>query len=230
MRSRAFRGSLDAGGRPASFLREGPMDGRPLVLLAHGAGAPMTSPFMEAVAHGLVDRGLAVCRFHFPYMEEAAATGRRKPPDREPVLLTTWRTMVDRALTWKKAGPIVLAGKSLGSRMATLLLARGSAPEARAGIWFGYPLHPPGKKDRLRDEHLSDVPVPQLFVSGSRDPLADLALLRPVLARIGSARLFVVEGGNHSLAKSRSAPLDGSDAWLDAAADFARSVFGDSLR
>lgn len=218
--ARALRGTLDVSGRPARFLREGEMDGRPLVLLAHGAGAPLTSPFMQAVADGLRERGLAVCRFHFPYMQEREDAGKKRPPDREPVLLATWRAMIDRAGRWRGAGPIVLAGKSLGSRMASILLARGEAPEAVAAVWFGYPLHPPGRKDRLRDAHLPHVPVPQLFVSGTKDPLGDLALLQKVLRRVPNAGLHVVEGGDHSLAPSRKDPLRGSAAWLTAAAAF----------
>jgi predicted alpha/beta-hydrolase family hydrolase len=158
-------------------------------------------------------------------MERRVREGTRRPPDRAPRLLAAWRSMIDVARRWRRRGPIVLAGKSMGGRMASMLLAEGRAPEAVGGVWFGYPLHPPGRPEKLRADHLPDVPVPQLFLSGTKDPLCDLSLLRPVLRRIGgAARLVTVEGGDHSLAVKRSAPLLGSDSWLDAAADFVREV------
>ena len=223
--ARTYRGELEVGGKPFSWSRTGPLDGRPLVVLAHGAGAPQTHPFMEGVSAGLVDRGLTVARFHFPYMERRVREGRNLPPDRAPVLLDTWRAMLDRARKWRGAGPLVMGGKSLGGRMASMLLAEGRAPGARGVIYLGYPLHPPGKPEKLRDAHLPGIAVPQLFVSGTKDPLCDLALLRPVLRRIGkSARLVTVEKGDHSLAVTRKDPMKGSEAWLGEVASFVRAV------
>lgn len=223
--ARVSRGKIEVEGKSASFVRSGKLDGRPLVVLAHGAGAPMTHPFMEAAAEGLVARDLAVLRFQFPYMDQRTATGTNCPPDRAPVLLATWRAILDRVRGMKGAGPVVMAGKSLGGRMASMLLAEGGAPEVRGAVYLGYPLHPSGQPGKLRDAHLPDVRVPQLFVSGTRDPLCDLALLRPVLRRIGpAARLVTVERGDHSLAVSRSAPPAGAGAWLDAVAAFVREV------
>ncbi len=219
---RIWSGESDAGGRVFSWTRTGPLDGRPLVILAHGAGASMTHPFMEGVAAGLVKRGLTVARFHFPYMERRVREERKLPPDRAPVLLDTWRAMLDKTRTWKGVGPIVMGGKSMGGRIASMLLAGGRAPEARGVFYLGYPLHPPGRPEKLRDAHLPEIQVPQLFISGTRDPLCNLALLRPVLKRIGkSAQLITVEKGDHSLSLSRKDPLRGSDAWLDAVASFA---------
>lgn len=212
-----MRGEIEVEGRPVGFVREGPTGGRPLVVLAHGSSAPMTHPFLETVASGLVARGLTVARFHFPYMERRVREGVRRPPDRTELLLATWRAMLARAARWRSAGPLFLAGKSLGGRMASMVLAAGEAPAARGAIYLGYPLHPAGKPERLRDAHLPRVTVPQLFVSGTRDPLCDLDLLRPVLDRIGpSARLRLVEGADHSLA--------GSAGWLDAVAEFVRET------
>ncbi|MHC4470831.1 MAG: alpha/beta family hydrolase [Planctomycetota bacterium] len=219
------KGTLDVDGREASWTREGRLDGRPLVIVAHGAGAPLTSPFMVAVAEGLVTRGFAAARFHFPYMEYRVRTGKKRAPDRQPVLTATWRAMLAEVSRWKGAGPVVLAGKSMGGRMASMLLAEDGETGARGAAYLGYPLHPPGKKDRLRSEHLPEVGVPQLFVQGSRDSLCDLQLLGPVLESIGaSARLFVVEGADHSLARKRSAPLEGADLWLDVVAEFVKGV------
>jgi predicted alpha/beta-hydrolase family hydrolase len=178
---------------------------------------------MEAVTAGLLRRSMTVVRFHFPYMERAVREGRRLPPDRAPRLIATWRALVERAARYWSDAPLVLAGKSLGARMASMLLAGGGAPAARAAVYLGYPLHPPGRPEKLRSAHLPDVPVPQLFVSGTRDPLCDLTLLRPVLDRIGPrARLVRVEGGDHSLARTRSDPLAGFEVWLDATASFVR--------
>ena len=226
-RARRLSGTLDVDGKRASWAREGP-SARPLVFLAHGAGAPYTSPFMEAVAAGLVRRDLASVRFHFPYMEEFVASGKRRPPNPQKTLLATWEAMLAKAATWKNLGPFVLAGKSMGGRMASMLLAQGRAPSAAvAAVYLGYPLHPPGRPEKLRSEHLSDVGVPQLFVSGSKDNLCKLELLRPVLRKLGSrATLHVVEGGDHSLVVSRKEPMKGFDAWLDRVAEWVLKVAG----
>lgn len=225
--SRRLSGTLDIDGKPASWVREGP-SGRPLVFLAHGAGAPYTGPFMEAVAAGLVHRDLVSVRFHFPYMEEFVASGKRRPPNPQKTLLATWEVMLAKAATWKNVGPFVLAGKSMGGRMASMLLAQGRAPSAAvAAVYLGYPLHPPGRPEKLRSEHLPDVDVPQLFVSGSKDNLCKLELLRPVLRKLGPrATLHVVEGGDHSLVVSRKEPMKGLDAWLDRVTEWVVKVAG----
>lgn len=220
-------GELRIGSRTASWVRDGALDDRALVLLAHGAGAPFTSPFLVRVAHGLADRGAAVARFHFPYMERLARESKRGAPDRAPVLLATWRAMLAEVRTWtsRRTPPLILAGKSMGGRMASLLLAEETPPGVRGAVYLGYPLSPAGRPEKLRAEHLERVQVPQLFVSGSRDSLCNLDRLRTVLEPLGSrARLHVVEGGDHSLATSRKDRLAGSDAWLDAVMGFIREA------
>jgi predicted alpha/beta-hydrolase family hydrolase len=221
-------GELRVEGRPIAWRRDGALDGRPLVLLAHGAGAPLTSPFMQAVALGLAARDACAVRFHFPYMERNVRESRRGAPDRPPVLLATWHAVI---AAWRDAAPagtpIILAGKSMGGRIASLVLAESTPPDVRGAIYWGYPLSPAGRPAVVRADHLARVRVPQLFVSGSRDALCNLDRLRAVLASIGSrARLHVVEGGDHSLATSRKDPLQGSDAWLDAAAAFIAEIAG----
>jgi hypothetical protein len=223
------RGEIDVGGRPAGWVREGEIDARPVVLLAHGAGAPYTSPFMEATAVGLVQRGTTVVRFHFPYMERNVREGQRRPPDRADVLLETVRRMLDLVRGWQPVAPTVLAGKSMGGRIMSMLLAEevpaGAPPLASGAAYLGYPLQPAGQPHKLRADHLLRVGVPQLFVSGTRDSLCDLELLRAALLPLGArARLHVVEGGDHSLATSRREPLAGSAVWLDVMADFVREV------
>lgn len=217
---------LEVEGRTISWVRDGTISGRPLVILAHGAGAPYTSPFMAETARGLVERGLCVLRFHFPYMEAAQRAGTKRPPDPAKRMLTTWRAIIDRALALRGHGPLVIGGKSMGGRMASMLLADGRAPEVVGAVYLGYPLHPPGKPDKLRADHLGSVPVPQLFVSGSKDALCDPAKLRAVLKELPSARHLELAGADHSLARSRNEPMAGADEWLDAVAAFVKEVAG----
>src|SRR5262245_54194920 len=220
------RGELRVDGRPISWRRDGVLDGRPLVLLAHGAGAALASPFMDAVAHGLASHELAALRFNFPYMERNVRESRRGAPDRPPVLLATWQAVIDvgRELA-AAATPLVLAGKSMGGRIASMLLAEVTPPQVCAAVYLGYPLSPAGRPQVTRADHLAAVQVPQLFVSGSRDSLCDLDRLRAVLKPLGSrARLHVVEGGDHSLAIIRKDPLAGSEAWLNVVAGFVREA------
>jgi uncharacterized protein len=161
------------------------------VILGHGAGADMTSPFLRFFADGLRAAGHAAVRFNFPYREE----GKRAPNPRR-LLEATYRAVL-AAVHKSHAGPIFIGGKSMGSRMATYLAAAG---EDVAGLaLLGYPLHPAGKPEKIRHDHFPDLRVPALFLSGDRDPLCDLALLRRSLRSYGGeATLSVVEGGEHS--------------------------------
>ncbi len=220
MAARTTEGVLQVGDKTSSWIRQGTVSSRPLVLLAHGAGAPYTHPFMEKTAEGLVKRGCCVARFHFPYMEEVHLHGKRKPPNTAKVLLATWEAMLEVAESWKNHGAIVMAGKSMGGRMASMLLAEGRASSAAAAVYLGYPLHAPGKSDKLRKDHLEQVPVPQLFVSGTRDNLAKLELLEPIVKSIRKAKLHIVDRGDHSLAPTRKDPFAGMDDWLDVVAAF----------
>ncbi len=231
------RGHFDVDGRPCSWLRDGAMDGRPVLVLGHGAGAPMTSDFMQSSAEALAQRGLCVVRFHFPYMERMVREGRRRPPDGARVLLAAWRAALAKVaqLASRRGvadGVVLVGGKSMGGRMASMLLAgsEDTLPAAlrervRGAVYLGYPLHPPGRPERLRADHLPDVGVPQLFVSGTRDSLCDLELLRPVLRRIrrSAARLHVVEGGDHSLGVRGPQAGQSTTAWLDAVAGFVQA-------
>jgi uncharacterized protein len=163
--------------------------------LAHGAGAGMTHPFMEGAAAGLAEGGISVLRFNFLYME-----ARRKVPDRTPVLIETWRAVIDE-LARRGAGlPMIMGGKSMGGRMASMVAAaQGAEFPGAALVFFGYPLHPPGKTDRLRDTHLPRIRVPMLFMQGTRDALARLDLVEGVVRRLEPlARLHAVADGDHS--------------------------------
>ncbi len=199
------------------WWRQEPDASGPLVLLAHGAGAPAASPFMHAVADGLVACGIGVVRFDFPYM---VGDGRRGPPDPAPVLLEACRAVHGLARGWDSARCLVVGGKSMGGRMWSMLLAQEQDLDVAGALYLGYPLHPPGRHEKLRSAHLSAGRVPQLFDSGSRDSLARLDLLRAALEPLQHVTLHVVEGGDHSLAVQRHAPLQGSAAWLEVAARF----------
>ena len=135
---------------------------RATLLLAHGAGAPMDSPFMTQLAAALSTRGIKVVRFEFPYMAARREDGRKRPPNPMPVL-----EQCMRELAAEISGPLFLGGKSMGARVASQLAAEVGA----AGfICFGYPFHPPGKPERTRIEHLQQITCPGLIVQGTRDP------------------------------------------------------------
>lgn len=182
------------GAGDVSTLLLAPANPRALYVLAHGAGAGMAHPFMEAIAERLAARAIATLRYQFPYMEKGG--GR---PDTEPVALATVRAAVAAGRDACGGVPIVAGGKSYGGRMTSR--AAAAAPlEGVAGLVFlGFPLHPAGKPGTERAEHLARVEIPMLFLQGTRDTLADLALLRPVLDRLGPrATLRVFDEADHS--------------------------------
>jgi predicted alpha/beta-hydrolase family hydrolase len=161
----------------------------------------MEHPFMAGAAEGLGKAGVSTLRFNFPYVEDG-----RRSPDRPPALLNAWRGALDEAGRRSNGLPLAAGGKSLGGRMASLLAAEEKEEfPAGAIVFFGYPLHAPGKADRPRDGHLPDVAVPMLFIQGTDDSLATFALIEGLVERLGSlARLHVVEGGDHSFRVRRA--------------------------
>ncbi len=164
-----------------------------LFVFGHGAGAGMRHPFMEAVAGGLAERGVATLRYQFPYMEQG-----RKAPDRAPVLVETVRAAVAEARRLAPGLPLVAGGKSMGGRMTSSAAAQGPLEGVAGLAFFGFPLHPAGRPSRERGAHLSGVGLPMLFLQGSRDPLAKLFLLRPLLGALRApAALHVVDGADH---------------------------------
>jgi predicted alpha/beta-hydrolase family hydrolase len=138
--------------------------GAATLVLAHGAGAPMDSPFMNAMAAGLAAGGVRVVRFEFPYMRRRRETGERRPPDREPALRAAWLAAIAEL---GGGGGLVIGGKSMGGRMASLVADEAGA---RGLVCLGYPFHPPGQEDRLRTAHLAALRTPALIVQGTRDP------------------------------------------------------------
>lgn len=193
-------------------LIDGPAGAPATLLLAHGAGAPMDSPFLATIATGLAERGWRVVRFEFPFMARQRGGGRRGAPDRLPVLLEAYRAQM--AL---EAGgpPLMLAGKSLGGRVATLLLAEAAAGDPtpapgaspRAALCFGYPFHPPGKPESLRTAHLQSLLRPTLIVQGERDPFGRRAEVEGY-GLAPAVRLAWIPEADHSLRPTRRSGLD----------------------
>ena len=178
-----------------SALLELPRGARALYVLAHGAGAGMRHPFMQTVAAGLAERGVATLRYQFPYIE----TGGRRP-DPPGVLEATVRAAVARAADAAPGLPLVAGGKSLGGRMTSSAAAKVPLPGVRGLVFLGFLLHAPGKPGAERAVHLERVRLPMLFLQGTRDALADLSLVRGVAERLPGTTLHVVQGGDHSFA------------------------------
>jgi len=163
-------------------------------VMAHGAGAGMTHPFMTAVAEGLADRNIATLRYQFPYMEQGS-----KRPDRPAVAQATVRAAGQFALGLLPDVPLVAGGKSFGGRMTSQAQAEEPLPGVIGLVFLGFPLHPAGKPDDGRADHLTAIRVPMLFLQGTRDSLASMSLLVPLIDRLGKqATLSVVEDADHS--------------------------------
>ncbi|HEX2252783.1 MAG TPA: alpha/beta family hydrolase [Thermoanaerobaculia bacterium] len=216
---------FDSGAGEVSALLRRPPHAWALFVCGHGAGAGMRHPFLAAVADRLAERGVATLRYQFPYME----AGSRRP-DHRPVLLATVAA-ADRAAA-DAAGdlPRLAGGKSMGGRMASHAAADGLLPEACGLVFLGFPLHPAGRPSTERAAHLPRVPCGMLFLQGTRDKLADLALLRPVLAPLAErATLHVVDGGDHSFGVLKRSGREGEevlDELAEATARWARRVLG----
>ncbi len=150
----------------------GPPDAKRHLLLAHGAGAPMTSPFLEAMTRLLVERGLRVSRFEFPYMAARRQGGKRRPPPKAELLVDAYAGVVEELHTTLPPGQeLLIGGKSMGGRVASFLADKLFAEGRIAGlVCLGYPFHPPGKPDKLRTAHLEALRCPSLIVQGERDP------------------------------------------------------------
>ena len=180
--------------RTVSGLLLAPPRARACYLFAHGAGAGMTHSFMAAVAAGLGDRGIATLRFQFPYMEQ-----RARRPDPPKLAHATVRAAAAEAVRLVPGLPLIAGGKSFGGRMTSQAQAASPLPGVRGLAFLGFPLHPAGKPSDERAAHLHDVKVPMLFLQGTRDTLADLSLLRPVVAGLGRrATLRLFDDADHS--------------------------------
>jgi hypothetical protein len=182
----------------SDLLFDGPEDASATVVLAHGAGAPMNTPFMNTIARGLASEGVRVVRFEFPYMrarrEAKRSTGA---PDREPILRNSWKEIVERL---GGGGRLVIGGKSLGGRIASMV---ADEVGARGLVCLGYPFHPPGRPDRLRTKHLETLTTPALIVQGTRDPFGTPEEIEGYRLS-DSIQIKWIENGDHSF-KPRAA-------------------------
>lgn len=193
---------------PLSYLIDRPAEQTQSVgtlILAHGAGAPMDSDFMVAITRQLTVEGVTVVRFEFPYMRQRRLTGKKRPPDRQPVLLDCWREVYAHCChRGDLPAPILIGGKSMGGRMASMVADELGA----AGLCcLGYPFHAPGKPERMRVDHLLAMTTPALIYQGTRDPfgrsdeLAEVALSPAVM-------IHWLEDGNHDLKPRKASGLD----------------------
>jgi predicted alpha/beta-hydrolase family hydrolase len=177
-----------------SGLMQRPRGARACLVLAHGAGAGMTHPFMAQLAHDLAARGVATLRYQFPYMERGG-----KRPDSPALCHATVRAAVLRAGTLAPSLALVAGGKSFGGRMTSQAQAQCPLPGVRGLVFLGFPLHAANRASNVRAAHLSKVGIPMLFLQGTRDALADLTLMRRLVKSLGKlATLKVLEGADHS--------------------------------
>jgi predicted alpha/beta-hydrolase family hydrolase len=212
--------AADAGHRVTGILLA-PGNARATYVLAHGAGAGMRQKFLEATALGLAERGIATFRYNFPYME---AGGKRVDPP--PLCHATVRAAVAEASRLLPKLPLIAGGKSFGGRMTSQAQALERLAGVRGLAFLGYPLHPPGKPSVDRAEHLSEVNVPMLFLQGTNDEFAQLALLKTMVTKLGKpATLRLFEHADHSFhvpaksgrkdAEVMSELLDALTGWMD---------------
>lgn len=172
----------------------------PLLVLAHGAGAPADSAFMDRLASSLSSEGVTTLRFEFPYMEKRRQDGRKRLPDRQPVLLERFRqAIVDIGQESAEGRRIFIGGKSMGGRMASLVIAQaGLHPDVYGAVCFGYPFHPPGKPDRWRTAHFDDLQRPLRIIQGTRDPFGRKAEVEEQgVDTLANVSLAWLEGGDH---------------------------------
>ncbi len=168
-----------------------PAKSKCLLTLAHGAGAGMYHPFMIALAKQLAEKNIATLRFNFPFIE------RKGRPDVPAVAHKTIKAAINNGHNKLPKLPLFISGKSFGGRMSSQYLALNSKALIKGIIFYGFPLHPPGKPSVERAEHLKEVKQPMLFVSGTRDEFATLHLLEEVCSSLPSATLIKIEGANH---------------------------------
>jgi uncharacterized protein len=207
--------------RRVSGLLQVPHVARICYVLAHGAGAGMSHPFMAGVADGLAERGIATMRYQFPYMEQGS-----KRPDPPKLAQATVRAAVAKASDLMPRLALVAGGKSFGGRMTSQAQAALPLPGVRALVFLGFPLHPAGRPSDERATHLFEVKIPMLFLQGTRDALADTRTLQALVARLGKrATLKLFQNADHSFhvpartgrndAEVRAEMLDTLASWLE---------------
>lgn len=189
----SFMAGNSSGKVSAVFSR--PEKARWLLVFAHGAGAGIGHEFMAGMALHLSEQGMASFRYQFPYMEQG-----NKTPDPQPVLLETVRSAIAASQEYGGGLPLLAGGKSLGGRMTSTAASQEALPGVKGLVFFGFPLHAPGRPSSERGDHLFKIPLPMLFLQGTRDTLADLTLMRSLCDRLkkrGPVRLHIIDGADH---------------------------------
>ena len=218
--TRELKLDIEAADTVSALLRL-PANARACYVLAHGAGADMRHAFMEKAAVGLAERGIATFRFNFPYMEK-----KQGRPDQPAVAHAAIRAAVAEAARLCPGLKLVAGGKSFGGRMTSQAQSKAPLPDVKGLAFLGFPLHAAKKPSFERAEHLAGIAIPMLFLQGTRDGLADLGYLKPVVEKLGpKATLHEVEGGDHSFAilkksgrtneEALTEVLDTLAAWTD---------------
>jgi predicted alpha/beta-hydrolase family hydrolase len=201
---------------------DGPVSAARRLILAHGAGQDMDSPFLHEISRQIAAGGVQVIRFNFPYMVKRIETGRQRPPDRQPVLLAHWRQVIEQVRA-ERAEPVFIGGKSLGGRMASLL---ADERQAAGLVCLGYPFHPPGKPERLRTEHLRELQTPTLICQGERDSFGNRHEV-PHYRLSSKIRIHWLSDGDHSFKPRRTSGFSLTDnlaAAATAVLDFMRRL------
>ncbi len=175
-----------------SALLQLPKDATALLVLSHGAGAGMEHAFMETLSQELAKNKIASLRFNFAYMENGG--GPDRPKKAHPAI----KAAVKKALKYSDGLTLLAGGKSFGGRMTSQVAALGELDDVKGIVYFGFPLHAPGRSGIERAAHLSDIKTPQLFLQGTRDTLANFDLMKKVCKKLKKATLVKMEGGDHS--------------------------------
>jgi uncharacterized protein len=206
--------------RTVSGLLLVPSQARACYVLAHGAGAGMFHPFMQVVARELAERGVATLRYQFPYMEQGG-----KRPDPPKLAHATVRAAVVQAARLMPTLPLIAGGKSFGGRMTSQTQAASALPGVRGLVFLGFPLHPADRPSNERATHLFQIEVPMLFLQGTRDRLADLGLLEPLVERLGPrASLRLVQDADHSFRMPARADAAVKRNMMDSIAEWALAL------
>lgn len=184
-----------------------PKDAIALLVLSHGAGAGIDHAFMEMLAQNLAANKVGTLRFNFPYKEKGGGA-----PDRPKKAHPTILAAIEKAKKYAEDLPILVGGKSFGGRMSSQVAANGQMEDVKGLVYFGFPLHAPGKAGTERAAHLSDIKIPQLFLQGTRDTLANFELMKGVCKKLRKAKLVKIEGGDHSFKTLKSSKLSHEEA------------------
>jgi uncharacterized protein len=211
---------MGAGRSEIRLLSDGSADARARLVLAHGAGAPMDSPFMSGLARDLAEQGIAVLRFEFPYMNARRSFGKRTPPDSPAVLMGTWLAVIAQL---GGGGELFIGGKSMGGRIATMIADESGV---KGVVCLGYPFHPAGKPEKTRTLHLETLRTPTLIVQGTRDELGSRSDVDGYRLS-ASIRFHWLEDGDHSFKPRRASGRSHPQALREAVAaivDFTRTT------